>query len=152
MTATNHALTGALIATVVPYPPLALLLALLSHFVLDALPHFGNYSKFNELKSNAFRNFLIADMFGAFIVGASILLLHPPGWFYICLAAVLGTSPDLMWFPSFLRVRRGKPRHSGTNWLLRFHTIIQWAERPWGIWIEICWALICAALLASYLQ
>ena len=41
MTATNHALSGALIGLAVMQPILALPLAFVSHFMLDAVPHFG---------------------------------------------------------------------------------------------------------------
>ena len=48
MTATNHALTGATIATLVRQPYLAIPLAFLSHFFCDALPHFDIKFKFEE--------------------------------------------------------------------------------------------------------
>ncbi len=41
MTGFNHAVTGALIAGAVGNPFLAIPLAFASHFVLDAIPHFG---------------------------------------------------------------------------------------------------------------
>jgi hypothetical protein len=40
MTLTNHLLTGAAIAKLLP-SPVAIPIAFASHFVLDALPHFG---------------------------------------------------------------------------------------------------------------
>ena len=40
MTGTNHALSGAVIATFLP-APVAIPVAFMSHFVLDAIPHFS---------------------------------------------------------------------------------------------------------------
>ena len=41
MTITNHLLAGSLIGLTVAQPALAIALAFASHFVMDALPHFG---------------------------------------------------------------------------------------------------------------
>jgi len=41
MTITNHILAGAIIGAVIKEPALALPIAFASHFVMDALPHFG---------------------------------------------------------------------------------------------------------------
>ena len=49
MTATNHALTGAAIATLGKATPIcAIPLAFASHFVCDSLPHFGLKLKFGS--------------------------------------------------------------------------------------------------------
>ena len=42
MTATNHALTGAIIGLVIGEPVLAIALAFASHFICDALPPVGS--------------------------------------------------------------------------------------------------------------
>jgi hypothetical protein len=41
MTATNHMLAGAVVAVGLQHPLLIAPIAVLSHFVLDGLPHFG---------------------------------------------------------------------------------------------------------------
>jgi len=41
MTATNHALTGAAIGLLVGEPLIAVPAAIASHFICDALPHYG---------------------------------------------------------------------------------------------------------------
>lgn len=147
MTATNHALSGALIAATIPNPLIGLPLALISHFILDALPHFGNVAAFNEHKSRSFLLVLLTDMAGACIVGLSIVLSQPQSWFYMGLAAFLATSPDLMWFPSFWRSRHGGSAVPGNNFVIRFHTVIQWCEKPWGLLVEIPFAAILVVLL-----
>ena len=61
MTATNHALTGAIIGFTV-VAPLAFLVAILSHFVLDAIPHFGaNVPDNMHIKNIWFKKYLVAE-------------------------------------------------------------------------------------------
>lgn len=55
----NHAAAGGLLATVLPLP-LAILAAFISHFVMDALPHYGiPHAKRN--KSRSWRIFTVFD-------------------------------------------------------------------------------------------
>ena len=62
MTATNHALTGAAIGFIVGVPAIAIPLALISHFVLDAIPHFRSGIEGEKfMKANWFQNYLIAE-------------------------------------------------------------------------------------------
>lgn len=70
MIATNHALTGAAIAVVIKQPILAIPLAFVSHFICDAIPHFGVDLKFN---SRAMYVWLILD--GLFALSAAGFLL-----------------------------------------------------------------------------
>lgn len=135
MSIANHGLVGAIIAIAIKQPVLALPLALLSHYVLDALPHFGYGGKgFGE----AFRHpqtFVEVCFSGvAFVV--MLWLLWPFGWIGYA-GALVAISPDLVWpYRYFLYERYGKaPRPNGP--LTHFHEKIQWAERPWGILIEI---------------
>lgn len=136
MTATNHALTGALIATVVDKPLIALPLALASHFAIDMLPHFG-YPGHGGYKA-ALKHRLSVIMMLAdpilFVPLIIVLLAHNvPVWTYI--AAFLALSPDLYDFFGYFVFKEPK----GWNSFNRFASKIQWCEQPWGLVVEIVW-------------
>lgn len=149
MTATNHVLTGVLIVALVPNPLISLPLAFLAHFVLDALPHFGD----THNRAAVFKNLkyiLAADMLIASAVLLAILGLQPANWPLLILGGVLCASPDLMWMPNYLRYLLHKPTKP-SNWLMRFHTWIQWGERPWGILVELVWFASVGSVLLKVL-
>lgn len=136
MTATNHIVTGALIASAIHNPAVALPAALLSHFVLDALPHFGQVVHM----SKEFLTILVTDM----VIGGSILsylvLRQPEHWILMVGCGVVAASPDLMWLPRFWKqLNHKKVSKRPVDPITRFHRRIQWFERPWGLGIEVLW-------------
>lgn len=141
MTATNHVLTGAVVAATVREPILAIPVALLSHYVLDALPHFG-VSEDSEVRnrSKCFRCVLAADvcLFAAALIVVPIACQRlAPAWLLLAcmLAAFL---PDVPWIYRFfqeLKAKAPRKRHI----LNHLHGKLQWGERPWGVAIEILW-------------
>lgn len=148
MTATNHVLTGAVIALAVKQPALAIPLAVLSHFLLDALPHYGVESGtiFDYRKKTITR--YITPIDGAL----TILVLLWLGFFLntgvsnalLVLCAFAAYLPDVLWLPTFvkeLRTQVWEPH----GWFRKMHQKIQWRERPWGIYVEFVWA-ICMLL------
>jgi len=150
MTAPNHALTGAIIGAVIPNPWLALPLAFLSHFVLDALPHYDVPGDTDESRINS-RLFLQVQIIGGFVLCvmlvAGMWAVHPDNWFVICLAAFLGTSPDLLSAPRFLSVKRTGADLRRQWWFWRFHGRIQWKTGP-RLWIvELMWAIVSLIVL-----
>ena len=155
MTATNHALTGALIVVLIKKPELALPLAFLSHYALDALPHynprgvnlqsFKNYDEAyrRKFKDNSFLIIFAIDM----LLFASILILswfvglnNLPHW-EVFLGALLGASPDFEGgFYLLCQILRIKLKNPGyISPIARFHIKLQWMERPWGLYIEFVW-------------
>ena len=144
MTATNHVLTGALIAAAVHNPLIALPAAFTSHFVLDALPHFG--AKWIKLDSVYFKTYLLGDMTTALLCLLLLLSLQPTHVWVILAGGVLGASPDLMWFHNFLAVNLHKPVVV-PGVIRRFHARIQWYERPLGAIVEVGWCLTMLTLL-----
>lgn len=144
MTATNHLLAGAVVATGLQRPFLIVPLALVTHFLLDAFPHFGihedDHSKRN--KHPLFRFILVVDV----LLSAALLVLLPfvlqgsVSWWVLTLGMVCAWIPDAIWIRHFIRQRRGKfalPH----GWLSKFHQAIQWFEKPLGIVVEIiCFA------------
>jgi len=148
MTATNHALTGALIGLSVHQPFLVLPLAFMSHFLLDALPHgevAGGYSG-----SSQFTQYLIIDASLCGLLVAVLVVNQPSSWLLASICAFLAASPDLMWAQGYLRARKGiktqlKPKYA----LARFHAWVQWYQRPLGWAVEAVWATTAVTLLAK---
>lgn len=147
MTATNHALTGAAIGLLVGQFWLALPIALLSHFVCDSLPHYGNQNV--SVGSKGFARYLCVDCAGAVVVATVLFALRPEHWFVACWCAFLATSPDLMWFGGFWKARRGAERSIPTYLLARFHASIQWFQRPIGAVVELVWGMSTIYLIAN---
>jgi hypothetical protein len=134
MTATNHVLTGVLIGAVVVNPWFALPAAFISHFVLDSLPHYGD----EDHLGRDFKFVLTTDAIFAIFVLLAIAILQPVHWPILLLCGVVAESPDLMWLPLYIRDLRHLPKKP-LNAFDRFHTKIQWGERPWGFLVEIVW-------------
>lgn len=151
MTATNHALTGALIGLAVGNPYIALPAALASHFVCDALPHFGPSNPNDLLTSNKFKIMLIAEALLCFTIVLILFITHPLHWQVAVVSAFLATSPDLMWIGRFRRAQRGQTDAKKPSALLRFHKSIQWFERPIGAFFELAWAIAGIILLKLFI-
>lgn len=149
MTSSNHVMTGAVIALSVRQPALAIPLAFMSHFVMDAIPHFGIYEN-DVLRRNKhwlFRSVLGVDL--ALMVVLLVVLPHLAAqvlapWivFSSMLAAVL---PDSVWVYRFAREVRTKKWEPG-GWYPRWHQAIQWYEHPPGLIIEVAWFSVAAIL------
>lgn len=143
MTGTNHAITGAIIGSVVGAPMLALPLAFASHFALDALPHYGEVSK--EQNRRRFHLALALDALAVVAILLYLLLQRPSHWITAALGALLAMSPDIMWVPNFIRSIRKKAERSH-NRLMHWHDRIQ-REHVWGIFVEAAWLLVMLPVL-----
>ena len=145
MTATNHFLAGVTIASFVGKPELALPLAFISHYILDALPHFGDSKYHQKLRSFA----LI--WLGDFVVLMCILLLviiRNPWWYAV--AGFLGTSPDLAWIYRFYFVNKNVDANvKNMNWINKFHNNIQKFEFRRGMIVEIPFAIMLVLILIN---
>ncbi|HVV26132.1 MAG TPA: hypothetical protein VHC21_03840 [Candidatus Saccharimonadales bacterium] len=151
MTATNHALTGALIGLVVGEPLIALPAALVSHFVCDAIPHFGSALPPQvNLRRNNFRNYLILEFCLCVLLVAVLAVLRPEHWFLAAVCAFLATSPDLLSIDRYLKVRRGQHWKRGAYG--KFACGIQWFERPIGAVVEAAWFIAAIVLLVPFLR
>ena len=149
MTATNHALTGAVIGLVVA-SPLALPLAFLSHYVLDALPHYGwPEPEKKRLKSDTFRNYLIVEAIVCFIIVFVLFISQPGNWVLAALCAFLAAMPDFFSFNRYRNTRKSLPHQPNTY--ERFASKIQWFERPIGAVVEVAWLIGMGTILAIYL-
>jgi hypothetical protein len=142
MTGTNHALTGAVIASVVGQPLLAVPLAFASHFLLDSLPHFGEdihpLSKFTK-------KVWIIDF--VFLSSFVLLLIVSSNWLLLA-GAIAAISPDFAWIYRFIvKEKRGKLRPPKMNKFNTFHSSIQKYETKYGLIVEVVWFVFASAIL-----
>lgn len=147
MTATNHALTGAIIGLTVHNPLIALPAALLSHVVCDIIPHYGRDA--DSIKTNGFVTYLLID---AALCGLLVLVLIFSGvsyWWLGALCAFVATSPDFLWIRKFRDARAGRPFRPSR--LERFLAEIQWFQRPIGGFVELVWLGATITILANIL-
>jgi hypothetical protein len=142
MTGINHAVSGAVIAAIIPEAAVAIPLAFLSHFVLDSLPHFGA----DSLISKNFRRILATDMGLGILFMLSLFIWRPHHWVLLILCAAAAAAPDLMWLPNYIRISHHRPK-SQYNLIMKFHQVIQWCERPWGFYVELPWLAIMLTTL-----
>lgn len=152
MTATNHALTGAIIGLTVTNPVVALCLAPISHYVLDSLPHYGPAK--TDIGSNRFRAYLLADMSLCVLLVAVLAVTSPKHWLLAAICAFLATLPDAMWLPDFIRARQGKAKRAiaKRQSLVRLHAWVQWYQKPLGALTEIVWASVAIAVLSRLVR
>lgn len=146
MTGSNHIVAGAIIAVSLPQPAIALPLALVSHLVLDALPHYGETNRRSWLGRH-FDLILFVDAILCALFMLAIVVFQPAYTLLIIACGVVAVAPDLLWLPYYLADKRGQVRHS--TQLAEFLKWIQWGERPWGIYIEIVWLIASVALFIS---
>jgi hypothetical protein len=150
VTATNHVLTGAVIALVIKQPAAALPLAVASHFVLDSLPHFGNHPKVPHT-STAFLYILASDAGMAAAVLLTLFVVLPGHGLLAIACGILAASPDLMWFPNFVREVTGR-KLKKPDPITRWHKRIQRYELPWGMYIEALWFVIFVPILLNLMS
>lgn len=156
MTATNHALTGALIGLTIHSPWLALPLAFLSHFVLDALPHYDVPGETHEARQGS-RTFLWVQLVGGFIMCVAIVmvlaLFHPLSWVIAACCAFVATSPDLISLPRFVSVKRTGHDipYARWSWFERLHNAVQWKTGPIFGLVELVYFGVGAVLLWQFL-
>ena len=140
MTLANHLLTGAAIAKILPLP-FAIPLALVSHFILDALPHFGFKSYEERQKRQKLWLYVIAlDLITAILLTAWLISSNHTKWLLVGMVAY---SPDLIWIYRFIvKEKFGKVAPHKGNLFIQFHSGIQKYERTWGGAIELAYAAV----------
>lgn len=149
MTGLNHAVTGALVATAIADPLIALPAALLSHFAIDMLPHW-DYYRATTSDSKRWLNGAIDLTVSICVLIILALTVNAPAWLII-VGGLLGILPDAMWI-SYLIWRspsiKGNPK-SPINLIRRAHMRIQWLETPglYGLFAEIIWLCLTTFLI-----
>lgn len=141
MTATNHMLAGAVVATAIQQPLIVFPAVIASHFVLDVLPHFGvrEDTPSERNKHPLFRYVLVIDFF----LTAGLLLLLPSilhgtvSWWVLVLGMFLAWAPDLMWVREFFQNAKAHEDRERHGKVVHFHQKIQWFEKPLGLITEV---------------
>lgn len=145
MTATNHAVTGAIIGLVVANPITAIVVALLSHFILDMIPHFGSDKDF--ITSKKFRIMLAVDALLCVVLVVFLAWQQPAQWLLAAVCAFVATSPDFLWISMYRATKAGKKYTlKGFN---KFAADIQWFQRPIGGVVEAVWLVGALAVIAE---
>lgn len=148
MTATNHALTGAIVAISFQRPEVAIPMAFLTHFFLDSLPHFGIEDEdiVGRNKNPAFMAVVITDIMLLAVVTIWLALSkhHIANWILLASAAA-AYSPDVIWIPRFISEVRTHAFKPG-GWFVRLHRKIQ-REHMWGIWVEAAWLVAAVTVI-----
>jgi hypothetical protein len=131
MIALNHVLTGTAIAFVVKRPELAIPLAFLSHFVIDAIPHY-------EYGEPGTRQFWFSWILDAIATTAALVFLcmHAPDQAWLIIASgVSAELPDVFWVYCYARGLHKK-------WFFAFHKRVQWSETKIGIIPELLYTAL----------
>lgn len=138
-----HASVGGFIAKVLPLP-LALPVAFVSHFVLDALPHYGIPQRKRD--GWFWRSFTTADFIlsWGYLGGIAATRHH-----YAVLACGLAAaSPDFVWVVRVIRTRSFNLGEHKTRFD-RWHSGIQ-HEHEWGVYLEVPLAILLGFLVFKY--
>jgi hypothetical protein len=151
MTAINHALTGTVIGLLVGQPLLAVPLAVGSHYVCDALPHFGTGLPDKVvLKTNKFRDYLVVEAILCFLLVVGLATIRPEHWLLAAICAFTATAPDLLSIKRYFITRRGQ-RWQPTTYG-KFAKSIQWFERPIGGLVELAWFIAAIAIIIPFIR
>lgn len=145
MTLTNHLLTGAALTKFLP-ATVAVPLAFASHFLLDALPHFG-YKTIEERMRHLgiYRIAIIADVIFSLLIMAWLLKSRHYFWL---MNGLIAYSPDLLWIYRFtVEEKFGKVKPTKGNRFIQFHREIQKYEWLGGIVIEALYGLLMFAIV-----
>jgi hypothetical protein len=148
MTGLNHTTTGVLIALVAPHPAIGLLLAVVSHFILDSVPHWGHEEAHGS--NSWFRKVVLVDAIFVATFLIVMLVLLPHKWPWIIAGGFLATAPDIMWLPAYVRETR-KIEPKPHNAIMKFHQWIQ-IEKPWGVIPELIWLSFVGVLLVHVVK
>ncbi|MBI2588950.1 hypothetical protein HYW35_01970 [Candidatus Saccharibacteria bacterium] len=146
MTGINHAITGALVAVAVKQPALALPMAFLSHFVIDAIPHYDHKDLLGRRR--LYKIVLVLDaILSLGLLVVLVMILKQPPWIIIS-CGLLGILPDAMWLPTILQGRLPRINKATLLGQLRqFHKTIQWSEGRRGLYVEIMWFMAMLILV-----
>lgn len=145
MTATGHALIGTVIAAKIGNPALAVPIALASHFVADAFPHWDTgYHR----KQNGKRKFFIQsiiDVLAGFVLSFALISVFFPqtNLIYAFFIILVAQSPDWLTAPYLFFDMKFAP----FCWFYRFQKIFDRSiGMPWGVIDQVAIVGIVIAL------
>lgn len=138
----NHAGTGIIIALTIRRPEFAIPLSLLSHFVLDMVPH----SLVAPVRKYM-APYLIIEAVGATVLTLVCMIAFPELWLLIGFCAVAAYSPDFLW-PFYYRTKLGS--RPFFRQFFAFHKKIQWSETYRGWLVEALYFSVVLIFLTTY--
>jgi hypothetical protein len=148
VTAINHALTGAVIGLVIGEPLLAIPLAVASHYICDALPHFGADDSDKAFRSTLFRSYLLIEAALCFLLVVVLGIARPEHWIVAAVCAFAAAAPDLLWVRHYLAALHHKKWQP--NAYDKFAGAIQWFQHPIGSVVELAWFIAAILVLAPF--
>jgi hypothetical protein len=138
---TNHIAAGTLIALNVASLPVAIGLSFASHLALDALPHWGMKVDDHVLRGKIIVRYGSIDAVLALIMMSAMLLTGLS--LELLAVGLVSVIPDAIWVSRFVfEEKLGKYAPGPKGPFSRFHSWIQWGERPWGFVTEIPFFLV----------
>lgn len=144
MTSTNHTLSGALIGAFLPLP-VAVPVALVSHFLLDAIPHYAAKKEVRNTDS-VYKTIIFSDTTIALFLGFIMIIL---GKWSMFIGAAAGYLPDVTIIYYYFKQGRNLDIKA-ENRFMRFHLGIQ-HEYPWGIIPELTLAVVMTPIFITQL-
>jgi hypothetical protein len=147
MRAVVHVAAGAVIVANISNPWISLPLAVAAHFILDALPHYGDIKAHRAQQLAAQRFAVPVDALAALLMLLAIVLFYPANPLLVALGGILCASPDLGHIFPFVRYLRTGEASVSKDWLSRFHDRIQWCERRWGLVVELPFLVVMLFVL-----
>jgi len=157
MLLTPHAAVGIAIGSAIPDPRIAIPLSFLSHFILDAIPHWDDIGielvrgKFPKISNSALR-FIFIDSLVALVLTLVFVYWSLPDVgvsVTIALSAFAAILPDIYYVPlAFLNKRWG-----WVMWMVDFQSRIQKnSKAPRGVGLLIQAVIIVVCLLIALRQ
>jgi len=136
MISLNHVLAGTAIALAVKEPLLIAPLAFLSHFVLDAIPHFSY-----EWPGWKFRTLWAIDAVASSIAILVLATFQPSLAFAVIVGGFCAELPDVFWLYERLVVKG-----ESSFWYFKFHRVIQWSETRRGLFYELGYLIVLISI------
>ena len=143
MILTPHAVLGAAIGSKIAYLPLAIVLALASHYLLDLIPHadypIDNFREKKWRKAKFEILSMIADSLLGLVLVFSIWQLSSANFLHILIPAFFGVAPDFLSFLFFLY-----PKNKFLKWHSNLHKKLHFLENKK---FSINWRIISQILI-----
>lgn len=142
----NHALAGALVGIYMPPQYIAYipLVAFASHFILDAMPHYGRDDTAG-VRTKKFRRIVAMDAILCFLAVGLVVWLYPDKLLPMGLAMFFAVLPDFLWIFHYYT----KVHNRLADKFFAFAARIQWGERPWAWSLEVLYAMCMLTVIVG---